>query len=65
MRLQLRVKQPIENPVWVEVHNGDHLVARSSQPYARPGEIITVSITPRAYDEVLESTQLNVSVIKK
>ena len=65
VRLQLRVKQPIENPVWVEVHNGDHLVARSSQPYARPGEIITVSITPRAYDEVLESTQLNVSVIKK
>jgi NADPH-dependent 2,4-dienoyl-CoA reductase/sulfur reductase-like enzyme len=65
VRLQLRVKQPIENPVWVEVHNGDHLVARSSQPYARPGEIITVSITPRAYDEVLDSTQLSVSVTKR
>ena len=65
VRLQLRVKQPIETPVWVEVHNGDNLVARSSQLYARPGEIITVTITPRAYDEVLESTQLTVSVIRK
>lgn len=65
VRLQLRVKQPIESPVWVEVNNGDHLVTRSSQPYARPGEIITVTITPRAYDEVLSSDRLTVSVVKR
>jgi NADPH-dependent 2,4-dienoyl-CoA reductase/sulfur reductase-like enzyme len=65
VRLQLRVKTPIEKPCWIEVHDGEHSITRKSEPYARPGEIITMVLTPRHYDDVLEAKSLTVNVIKK
>jgi len=65
VRLQLRVKAPIESPVWVEVRSGGNLITRKAEPYARPGEIITLSIPQRAYDEVQRSGQLIVGVVKR
>jgi NADPH-dependent 2,4-dienoyl-CoA reductase/sulfur reductase-like enzyme len=65
VRLQLRVKQPVEKPCWIEVHNGENLVARKSEPYARPGEIITMELTPKSYDDVFEAKALTVNVIKR
>ncbi len=65
VRLQLRVKQPIEKPCWIEVHNGENLVTRKTEPYARPGEIITMEILPKSYDDVLEAKSLTVDVIKR
>ena len=65
VRLQMRVKNPIEEPVWVEVRSNGNLVARRAEPYARPGEIITLTLTPRAYDEVLKATELVVGVVKR
>ncbi len=65
VRLQLRVKMPLEKPCWVEVHNGENLVARKSEPYARPGEIITMVLTPKSYDDVFEASSLTVNVIKR
>ena len=65
VRLQLRVKQPVERPCWIEVHNGENLVARKSEPYARPGEIITMELTPKSYDDVFEAKALTVNVIKR
>jgi NADPH-dependent 2,4-dienoyl-CoA reductase/sulfur reductase-like enzyme len=47
IRLQLRVKQPVEAPVWVEARSGGKLVARKAEAYARPGEMITLNLTPR------------------
>jgi len=55
VRLQLRVKTPIEKPCWIEVHNGENLVTRKVEPYARPGEILTMEIMPKSYDEVYEA----------
>ncbi|MEN4011317.1 MAG: FAD-dependent oxidoreductase [Bellilinea sp.] len=65
IRLQLRVGRPIEAPVWVEVRMGDHLVTRRGEPYARPGEIITMDIPIKAYDDVQSADELVVGVIKR
>ena len=48
IKLQLRVKQPVEDPVWVEVRKGANLVARRAERYARPGEMITVTLPVKA-----------------
>jgi hypothetical protein len=65
IHLQMRVKSPIEAPVWVEVRSENHLVTRKSEPYARPGEILTVPLTPKMYDEVARASGLTVAVVKK
>lgn len=65
VRLQMRVKTPIERPVWVEVRNRGNLVTRKGELYARPGEIITLEIPVRAYDEVQHSDELTVAVIQR
>ena len=65
VRLQMRVKSPVEYPVWVEVRSNGNLVARKAEPYARPGEIITLTLTPKAYDEVQKAAELVVGVVKR
>ena len=65
VRLQLRVKTPIEKPVWVEVRNRNNLVTRKGELYARPGEIITLEIPARAYDEVQLAEELTVAVVQR
>ncbi len=65
VRLQLRVRQPIEQPVWVEVRSKGNLVARKGELYARPGEIITMEVPQRAYDEVQIADSLTVAVVKR
>jgi thioredoxin reductase len=65
VRLQMRVKLPIEEPVWVEVRNGNHLVTRKAERYARPGEMITVTLTPRQYDDVEAADRLTIAVVKR
>jgi NADPH-dependent 2,4-dienoyl-CoA reductase/sulfur reductase-like enzyme len=65
VRLQLRVKTPIENPVWVEVRNRTNLVTRKGELYARPGEIITLEIPIKAYDDVQLADELTVAVVKR
>lgn len=65
IHLQMRVKTPIEDLVWVELRSGDHLIARKAEAYARPGEIITFRLTPKQYDEVSRAEKLSLAVIKK
>ena len=65
VRLQLRVRQPIESPVWVEVRNNQHLVSRKGELYARPGEIITLEIPMKAYDEVQWADELTIAIVKR
>ncbi len=63
--LQLRVKTPIEDPAWVEVRNGDNLVARKLERYVRPGEMVTFLLAQKTYDDVINAPALTVAVIKK
>lgn len=65
IRLQMRVRQPIEAPVWVEVRNGDHLLHRKGEPYARPGEMVTIPMKPDLLDEVKTAAELTVAIVKR
>ncbi len=63
--LQMRVTRPIEEPVWVEVRAGDNLVARKSERYVRPGEMVSIDLQTKHYDAVQQATALTVAVVKK
>lgn len=65
VRLQMRVRQPIESPVYVEVRDGEKLITRRAEPYARPGEIITLTIPSKVYDDVQAAKELTVGVVKR
>jgi NADPH-dependent 2,4-dienoyl-CoA reductase/sulfur reductase-like enzyme len=65
VRLQCRVKTPIEDPVWVEIRSGGNLVHRKPAPYARPGEMVTISLPMKTYDEVKNAASLQVAVVKR
>jgi thioredoxin reductase len=65
IHLQMRVKTPVETPVYVEVRSNGNLVTRKAEPYARPGEILTVPLTPKQYDEVSRADKLVVAVVKR
>lgn len=65
IRLQLRVRAPIEEMCNVEVRLGDNLVARRVERYARPGEMVTMVILQKAYDEVSKADKLTIAVVKR
>jgi len=65
VRLQFRVKQPVEEPVWVEVHSENNLITRKSERYVRPGEMVTIVLTPRHYEEVERAASLTVSIVER
>jgi len=62
IRLQMRVREPVEAPVWVEVRSGDHLVTRSAEPYVRPGEMVTLVLPSHCYPEVAKAQVLTVAI---
>ena len=62
VRLQMRVKQPIEEPVWVELKNGNESLTRRGLPYARPGEMVTMALKPYLHDAVSHTTDLTISI---
>ena len=65
IRLQCRAKVPIETPVWIEVSKGDNLIARKAEQYARPGEMVTVVLPQKVYDEVKSADALTVNIVKR
>jgi len=66
VRLQMRAVTPIEDRVLVTVEDQDgEIVAKKGEPYARPGEILSLSIKPKAYQTVQNATSLTVNVRKQ
>ncbi len=65
IRLQMRVTRPIEKPVWVEVRSGDKLLTRKGEPYARPGEMVNITLKSELLDEVKASTEISVAVVER
>ena len=63
--LQMRVRQPIEAPVWVEAVAGGHLVTRRALPYARPGEMVTLNLKPEAAEELRKTDKLVMNIHKR
>jgi len=62
VRLQMRVTQPIEEAVRIQVHDGERLIAQRGDRYARPGEMVNVTLRQRDYDKVCAAKDLRVSV---
>jgi len=62
IRLQMRVTKPIEQPVWIEIHDENNLVTRRGAKYVRPGEMNTVTLKPRHYADVEKAASLTVDI---
>lgn len=62
VRLQMRVTRPLEQAVRIEVLDGETLVARQGARYARPGEMVNITLRQRDYDKVRGSHELRVNV---
>ena len=65
IRLQMRVRQPIEKPVWVEVRSGEKLLTRKGEPYARPGEMVTIELKSNLVEEVKAASELSVAIVER
>ncbi len=65
IRLQMRVKVPMEEPVWVEARNGDKLISRKLERYVRPGEMVTFVLAQKTYEEVKNASAITMAVVKK
>lgn len=66
VRLQLRALTPIEERVRVTVENEDgDVIAKANEPYARPGEILTLALKPKNYEEIRKASSLTVHIRKR
>jgi NADPH-dependent 2,4-dienoyl-CoA reductase/sulfur reductase-like enzyme len=62
IRLQMRVTRPIEQPVWIEIHDGDNLITRKAEKYVRPGEMVTVVLKTKNYSDVSKANSLTIDI---
>jgi hypothetical protein len=51
--------------VWVEVLSGDNMLARKGEPYARPGEMVTITLKQALLDEVKASSEISVAIVER
>ena len=63
--LQLRVTHPIEETVYIQVLNGEDVIARKVEQYVRPGEMISVKLKEKNLDALKDVTDLSVRIIEK
>lgn len=65
IRVQMRVRAPIEAPVWVEARVGERMITRKGEPYARPGEMVTLTLKPALLDELKAAEELTIAIVKR
>jgi len=63
--LQMRARQPIEEPVWVEAVCAGKLIERRALPYARPGEMVTLRLKPSKAEELRAALPLTLNITKR
>jgi hypothetical protein len=63
--LQMRVRLPIEEPVWVEAVANGRQIARRALPYARPGEMVTLNLRPELAGDLQGAELLSLNVIRR
>ncbi|HOJ01207.1 MAG TPA: NAD(P)/FAD-dependent oxidoreductase [Anaerolineaceae bacterium] len=64
-QLQMRVTRPLEHPVKVQVMNGNEVIASKALPYARPGEMVTISLKDKHMEPLQNAGQLVVRVVER
>jgi len=62
IELQLRVTKPIEERVMIEVHDGNHQIARRAARYARPGEMNSIMLKAKHFADVEKASSITVDV---
>ncbi|MCJ7696121.1 MAG: FAD-dependent oxidoreductase, partial [Anaerolineaceae bacterium] len=63
VRLQMRVTKPIEQRVRLTIEDEQgNVLAKKAEPYARPGEIITMEMKSDAYDLVKKASKIKVNL---
>lgn len=62
LKLQMRVRSPIEKPVWIELFDGEKRIFRRGERYARPGEMLTMDLRERTRADVRRASRLSVRV---
>jgi len=65
IRVQMRVRAPLEVPVWVEARVGERMITRKGEPYARPGEMVTLNLKPSLLDELKAADELTLAIVKR
>jgi NADPH-dependent 2,4-dienoyl-CoA reductase/sulfur reductase-like enzyme len=65
LEIQMRVTRPIEQRVFVELADGDEVLARQSERYARPGEMVTLKVPQKAYDAINRAESLEARVVER
>lgn len=62
IRLQMRVTQPIEQRVWIEVHDNNNQITRKGERYVRPGEMVTIMLKPKHFADVEKAANLTIDI---
>jgi len=65
VKLQMRVTRPIEQRVSVQLLDGEDVITQHTERYARPGEMVTLKVSQKAYDAVNRAESLTVRVVEK
>jgi NADPH-dependent 2,4-dienoyl-CoA reductase/sulfur reductase-like enzyme len=65
VRLQMRVTRPLEEAVRIEVRDGNTLIARRGARYARPGEMVNVTLRARDHEGVRKARELRIDVVPR
>ena len=65
IRLQFRVREPIEENVYLALYNGKEQVMRKAAPYIRPGEMATLQIRKKYYDDIKNAENLTVGILRR
>lgn len=65
IRVQMRVRAPIEAPVWVEARAGERMLTRKGEPYARPGEMVTLTLKSALLDELKAAEELTIAIVRR
>jgi thioredoxin reductase len=60
--LQMRVIQPLEHPVSVQIRDENDVIASRSLRYARPGEMVSITLREQHYGRVKNASQLQVHI---
>jgi NADPH-dependent 2,4-dienoyl-CoA reductase/sulfur reductase-like enzyme len=60
--LHMRVRQPVEEPVVLQVEADGHAILRRRLRYVRPGEMVSLSLPESAYSQVRGAEELWVRV---
>ena len=65
IRLQFRVREPLEENVYLTLNHNNEQILRQAAPYVRPGEMATILLRKKHFDDIKNAKELRVDVIRR